>query len=62
MFLYLFIYGVALEVMQWMTKYRYLDHWDVLANGIGLVAYLAVRTAINNIAILQQLHSAGDNQ
>jgi len=61
-FLYLFIYGVSLEIMQWFTKYRFLDYADVIANGIGLVSYIAIRPVLAYVAILNQLQRMGDNQ
>lgn len=62
MFLYLFIYGVSLEMMQWFTKYRFLDYADVIANDIGLVSYIAIRPVLTYVAILNQLKKMGDNQ
>ena len=56
-FLYLFIYGVSLELMQWFTKYRLLDYADIITNGIGLASYIAIRPALAYIAILNQLQT-----
>jgi VanZ family protein len=54
-FLYLFIYGVSLEIMQWFTKYRFLDYADVIANGVGLISYIAIRPVLAYMTILNQL-------
>lgn len=62
MFLYLFIYGVSLEIMQWFTKYRFLDYADVIANGVGLISYIAIRPVLAYMTILNQLQRMGDNQ
>jgi len=61
-FLYLFIYGVSLEIMQWFTKYRFLDYADVIANGVGLISYIAIRPVLAYMTILNQLQRMGDNQ
>ncbi|WGK65565.1 VanZ family protein [Croceiramulus getboli] len=32
-----FLYGTLLEALQWkLTSYRTADHWDLLANGVGI--------------------------
>jgi VanZ family protein len=61
-FLYLFFYGVSLEIMQWFTKCRFLDYADVIANGIGVVSYIAIRPVLTYVAILNQLQRMGDSQ
>jgi len=48
--------------MQWLTKYRFLDYADVIANDIGLVSYIAIRPVLTYVAILNQLQKMGDNQ
>ena len=54
-FIYLFLYGVALELIQWATEYRTVEYWDILANTVGLLSFLVIRPALANIAILRQL-------
>jgi len=48
--------------MQWFTKYRFLDYADVIANGVGLISYIAIRPVLAYMTILNQLQRMGDNQ
>ncbi len=54
-FVYLFLYGLSLELIQWRTGYRVLEYWDVVANTVGMATFLAIRPVISASAAIRQL-------
>jgi len=36
------LYGVAIEVCQWWLGYRVFELWDIVADWLGILAYLLV--------------------
>jgi VanZ family protein len=53
----LLVYGVVLELLQSLTGYRYPELWDVFADGVGIVAFMALRPAVNHFGVFRQFHT-----
>jgi glycopeptide antibiotics resistance protein len=51
----LWLLGLAIELIQWWSGYRFFELWDICADTIGIALYAVLRTQLRDLARLAGL-------